>query len=191
MSSAIEKNEALFFSPEQAVLSNRYHSMMAIHIRRGDYRAACQGFSEWGSNFYGWNLLPELPDWFVPPPGSGSGYTKSKKEALYFKRCFPTEDQIVAKVMESKLDWETGGDGRSELQLLYIMTNAENGWIEALKARLRAEGWPTVISGTDLLLDDEQTGVGMAVDMDIGRRAGLFIGNGVSDLNQCLAPTVF
>jgi len=52
--------------------------------------------------------------------------------------------------------------------------------MEEFKERLLDEGWERVVYTGDLVLDEEQTSVGMAVDMDIGRRAGVFIGNGVS-----------
>jgi hypothetical protein len=159
---------------------------MAIHLRRGDYLKACQGYSDWSSTFYGWNNLPELPDTFVPPSGGGYGNNTPKNEALYFKRCFPTDDQVIAKIMETKLDWETGRDGPQKLHSLYIMTNGEKSWVDGLGKRLLGEGWQKVVSNADLVLNDEQIGVGMAVDMDIGRRAGVFIGNGVSVSNSLL-----
>jgi hypothetical protein len=183
VNSAVARNEHVLFSPTSDHHSNRYEGLMAIHLRRGDYLSACQGLADWNSTFYEWNLLPELPDVFVPPSGGGWGKNTPENEAIYLKRCFPSEEQLTAKIMQSKLDWETGGGNRSQrqkLDSLYIMTNAEKDWLDGFRTRLIEAGWAMVTSSADLVLDDEQTSVAMAVDMDIGRRAGVFIGNGVS-----------
>lgn len=58
--------------------------------------------------------------------------------------------------------------------------------LDEFNKALKASGWTTIVTTQDLVLDDEQLGVGMAVDMDIGRRAAAFIGNGVSELISCL-----
>lgn len=161
---------------------------MAIHLRRGDYEAACHRFPKWSSPFYGWNALPDLPDTFVPPPGSGYGTNTPENTALYLKRCLPTEAEILAKIKEVKLEWEKNdASERHELTSMYIMTNADKRWQDALKAKLFAEGWLTVVSINDLILDAEQTTVAVAIDMDIGRRAAVFIGNGVSYVLTCLS----
>jgi hypothetical protein len=44
---------------------------------------------------------------------------------------------------------------------------------------LQKDGW-TVAASQHLVLDAEQKDVGMAVDMEIARRAAVFVGNGVS-----------
>ena len=87
----------------------------------------------------------------------------------------------MAKIKEAKLEWEKNDASEGhELTSMYIMTNADKRWQDALKAKLFAEGWLTVVSINDLILDAEQTTVAVAIDMDIGRRAAVFIGNGVS-----------
>jgi hypothetical protein len=70
------------------------------------------------------------------------------------------------------------GQGRT-LDILYVLTNAGADWFAEFKANMLADGWGTVVSGTDFVLDDEQKEVDMAMDMEIARRAAVFIGNGV------------
>ncbi|KAJ8691310.1 hypothetical protein PTI98_010894 [Pleurotus ostreatus] len=56
--------------------------------------------------------------------------------------------------------------------------------MDALKQALRNDGWHTIATSKDLTLDEEQTDVNMAVDMDIARRAAVFIGNGWSSFTS-------
>jgi hypothetical protein len=60
------------------------------------------------------------------------------------------------------------------------MTDAKPDWIKQFSAKMKKDGWATVIGSSDLELDDQQTEAGMAVDMEIARKAEVFIGNGVS-----------
>ena len=69
----------------------------------------------------------------------------------------------------------------TEIDIMYILTNDASGWIDELKVELMKEGYNTVVTSRDLVFDQEQIGVNMAIDMDISRRAAVFIGNGVSN----------
>ena len=180
---AIARNEHLFFSHLAVTDTNPYSGMMAIHLRRGDYVRACQNYATWSSTFYGWNQLPHLPDAFTPPPTPEGTWGTNTPEnyAIYYQRCFPTHAQIFAKIRDVKLDWETHPVSQGhKLRSLYIMTNADAKWLDELKALLLAEGWLTVLSSTDLVLNSEETSVAMTIDTEIGRKAAVFIGNGVS-----------
>jgi hypothetical protein len=55
--------------PPLGASSDPFDRMLAIHIRRGDYKESCMGLAQWNSTFYSWNLLPFLPDKFHLPPG--------------------------------------------------------------------------------------------------------------------------
>ena len=190
VNSAIDRNEHLFFSHLAPTYSNPYAGMMAIHLRRGDYEIACHKYPRWSSPFFGWNQLPELRDSFIPPPGGSYGTNTPENTALYLKRCLPTVEQILTKIKDSKLEWEENPASQDhKLTSLYIMTNADRKWLDNLKDRLFEEGWLTVISSNELILDAEQTTVAMSVDMDIGRRAAVFIGNGVRYLRLCHYPS--
>lgn len=61
------------------------------------------------------------------------------------------------------------------------MTNASPAWLEELKVALRKTyDWDQIASSRDLKLSWEQKYVAQTVDMMIGQRAQVFIGNGVS-----------
>jgi len=95
--------------------------------------------------------------------------------ALYLKHCFPTVEQIVDKVMEVR-------NVSEGLKKVFVMTNGELSWVNELKHALRkAHNWDQIASSSDLKLSWEQKYVAQSVDMMIGQKAQVFIGNGVRD----------
>ncbi|KAJ8092474.1 hypothetical protein PM082_023727 [Marasmius tenuissimus] len=190
VNSAIDRNEYLFFphGPRNTKAShNPWDRMMAMHVRRGDYSDACKGLATWNSTFYSWNLLPFLPDLFVPPPGGEWGKNTPENEAAYLVHCLPTFDFIVQKVRDSRRDYIAEGAKKGEnreLDIMYLLTNDQGEFLDKLKRALMADGWHTIRTSKDLVLDQDQTDVSMAVDMDIARRAAVFIGNGWSSFTS-------
>jgi hypothetical protein len=152
--------------------------MMAVHIRRGDFGPACKDRALWASTFYQWNMMPELPDKFTIPEGSGDGEATDEAKEIYRKHCFPTEDELLEKIRSSRREYLAAGENRV-LDVMYLLTNAKEDWVQDFSARLRAEGWGTIATTKDLELDAEGIDVAMAVDMELGRKAAVFIGNGV------------
>lgn len=129
-----------------------------------------------------WNLLEFLPDKFEAGPGGGWGWNTPENNELYIKRCLPSWQDIVQKVKDSKEDYVRAGAQKGEqrtLDVLYLLSNDNSEWMDQLKDILRQNGWVTIRTSCDLVLDQEQTDVSMAVDMDIARRSAVFIGNGV------------
>lgn len=186
VNSAIDRNEYIFHPqgprPPHPVSHNPYERMLAMHVRRGDYKEACVGLATWNSTYYSWNLLEALPDHFTPPEGGSWGYNTPENTLKYMEHCLPTFDAIVQKVRDSRDDYlKAARPGtRRTLDVLYLLTNEQSEWLDQLKDALRKDGWYTIRTSKDLILDQEQTDVNMAVDMDIARRAAVFIGNGVS-----------
>jgi FMN phosphatase YigB (HAD superfamily) len=124
----------------------------------------------------GLNTFPSFQDRFPPSFQESTGLNTT---ALYFKHCFPTIEQIVDKVMDVKKT-SIGKDLRN----VYILTNGAREWIAELKEALRqAAKWDKVTSSRDLLLNKEQKYIAQAIDMMIGHKAQIFIGNGV----RCVA----
>ena len=182
---AVEKNAILFRprgpKPKALVSIDPFDRMLAIHVRRGDYKKACTGFGEWNSSFYGWNQLPYLPDRFQHPEGYVWGKNTPQNIAQFVKHCYPDDDFIFRKIKDAKHDYERAekpGQPR-QLDVLFLMTNEKIEWQREMKARLLLAGWSTVVTTHDLRLDSEEFEVGMTVDMEIARRAAVFIGNGV------------
>ncbi|KAF9046630.1 hypothetical protein BJ165DRAFT_1182183 [Panaeolus papilionaceus] len=204
--SAVEVNKILFLSQKtrsQFHISTEtaLNNVLAIHVRRGDFKEACLEHAALNSTFYSWNLLPFLPDKFTPPSPtsfgsdidrSPTGSIKSTEaEALYLARCLPGPAAIANKVKQAKeeytryfLEHRPGQQERRHLDVLYIMSNDNTQWIDDLTATLRKDGWSRIVTSRDLRLTSEQKEVGVAVDMDIGRRAAVFIGNGWSSFTS-------
>jgi hypothetical protein len=99
----------------------------------------------------------------------------------YFQRCFPTIDQIVDRVRLVLADQEKTHGGTKELKSIYIMTNGDTAWLDDLKKALMGiKIWDSVADSRDLRLGWEAKPVAQAMDMMVGQRADVFIGNGVS-----------
>lgn len=96
----------------------------------------------------------------------------------YFQRCFPTIDHIVDRVRQVLADRKKR---KNELKSIYIMTNGDITWLNDLKkALMEIKKWDSVTNSRDLRLDWEAKPVAQAMDMLVGQRADVFIGNGVS-----------
>ncbi|KAJ6516863.1 hypothetical protein C8R47DRAFT_1172918 [Mycena vitilis] len=143
--------------------------LLALHVRRGDYETWCHAAAYGNAmTFTGFNRFPQLPDKYSPPPIDGSNTTSE----ITRKHCLPTVREIVEKVL-------TVDDPR--ITRVYIMTNAPRPWLAELVAALRAaRRWPGGVgTSRDLRLSWEGKFVAEAVDMHVGQRAEMFIGNGV------------
>ena len=85
----------------------------------------------------------------------------------------------------------TGDEWR--LTKVYVSTNGDEAWWEAITSELRADGWEVrgskdmdfvrdgegVWEGSQVRRRKSERIVGLAVDMEIAARAEVFIGNGV------------
>ncbi|PSR74431.1 hypothetical protein PHLCEN_2v9843 [Hermanssonia centrifuga] len=149
--------------------------LLALHLRRGDFEGHCQHLAKWGAAWMGFNSFSSFPDQWVPLAGGGWGETTEENMAIYMQRCYPTIDQIVEKIDEIRKS--PAGKG---LKDVYVMTNGKREWVQELKAHLRSMGgWNKIASSRDMVINDEQKEVAQAVDMMIGERAQVIIGNGL------------
>ncbi|KAK7037643.1 hypothetical protein VNI00_010860 [Paramarasmius palmivorus] len=178
--SAVDRNEYLFLprSPRtQKSSPASWHRMMAIHLRKGDFRKHCKALGEIKSPWYGWNELEFLPDRLTPGTGM----------EVHMKRCWPSVSEIVHKVRQARSEYFTSQETDSHsgvLDIMYLMTNDHSEFVDQITNALRGEGWFTIRTSNDLMLDQEQTDVSMAVDMEIASKAAVFVGNGVSNSNH-------
>ena len=157
--------------------------LLVLHIRRGDFSEHCTHLAAWGSDWNGFNKFATLPDKFrVPYSGS-----EEEKVQLYHAHCFPTITQIVARVKEVLRDQHKTYGHKRELKRVYIMTNGDEAWLGELKtALLEIKQWESVTNSRDLVLSWEAKPVAQAMDMMVGQRAQVFIGNGVCLTNTWL-----
>ncbi|CDO76489.1 hypothetical protein BN946_scf184615.g15 [Trametes cinnabarina] len=154
--------------------------LLVLHVRRGDFEGHCLHFARWSSQWNGFNSFPELPDKFVPPPIAAPQEASEEVKQVYLRHCFPDIRQIVERVQEIRRT--PAGKG---LKNIYIMTNGKKPWLEELKIALRRTGgWDKIASSRDLKLNWEQQFVAQSVDMLIGERAQVLIGNGFSSLTS-------
>ena len=180
---AVDRNEHLFLGSTSSV-RDPYERVLAIHLRRGDFKAHCLHLARWNSTFHSWNLLPFLPDRFTHPDPKGYKLGKNTPEgdAHYQKHCYPEIDMILEKVEKSREEYiaaASPGEHRV-VDTIYVLTNDATSWVDDLKTRLIQSGWHTVVATKDLELDQEQKDVSLAVDMEFAINAAVFIGNGVS-----------
>lgn len=150
--------------------------LLAIHLRRGDFEAHCAHLAKWSAAWFGFNSFPAFPDQWTKLEGAGWGETTEENMAVYMRRCYPDIPQIVAKIEEVRATPAARG-----VRDLYIMTNGRPEWVAELKAAVKATGgWDKIASSRDLTLTAEQKEVAQAMDMMIGEKAQVMIGNGVS-----------
>ncbi|KAH7101588.1 hypothetical protein BKA62DRAFT_618751 [Auriculariales sp. MPI-PUGE-AT-0066] len=165
---AVEKGVRLIGAP--ATSNGVFETLAALHIRRGDFGRHCQILEDETYSYNTWNLLPSLPDGFDPQA--------NQTHENYQRHCWPTMETILLRIEDA-----TRGRG---IQQLYILSNSNDQWLAQLVAKLRQGGWDKVLTSHEMkpLLVDEETLVDTAVDMEIARRAKLFIGNGFSSVTS-------
>ena len=180
---AVRRNEHLLLHRgPRPTLRDPYERMLAIHLRRGDFKHHCLSLAKWNSSFHSWNLLPSLPDKFIHPEGYEWGKNTPEGIAHYKKHCYPEDDVILEKIQKSREEYiQAASPGEHRvLDVIFLLTNDATSWVDDLKAKLRESGWYTVVTTKDLKLYQEQKDVGLAVDMEFARKAAVFVGNGVS-----------
>lgn len=170
---AFDTNRALF-SPAPSTAREDPHALLdgllALHLRRGDFLEHCENLGHWGADFNAFNRFDDFPDPWIKPEGSDE-----ERMAVYMRRCLPTIEQIVEKVEAVRAS--PAGSG---LKNVYIMTNGDHEWLKNLKHALFASHtWEHVATSRDLTLTWEQKFVSQTMDMLVGERAQVFIGNGV------------
>ncbi|KAF9002338.1 hypothetical protein BDQ17DRAFT_1357290 [Cyathus striatus] len=190
--------------------------IMALHLRRGDFEGHCNHLSTWSSTYTGFNTLPSLPDNF-----NTTQYPKESEEYKvgYQRHCWPSVEDVVRVVRGGVVDWVKKreeermgvplwkrvlglGGKKREMRRVYVMTNADVGWLEDVRAALVADAllsqspsspsykewkgvkwsWDGIFSSRDLDVGWEEKHVSQALDMYLGERAEVFVGNGFSSL---------
>ncbi|KAJ7840605.1 hypothetical protein B0H14DRAFT_3695752 [Mycena olivaceomarginata] len=180
--SAVEYNAQIFVRRDARLgrvssPPDPYNHMLAMHLRRGDYEEHCKWLAYIDNGFYGWNQFPHLADRLTINPDA------LDKDARFLERCWPDISGIVSKAALTRRDFLGHAGAPDALDTFYLLTNEKSGWIEEIKDALKKDGW-AVYTTQDLVLDSEQTDVSMAVDMEIARRAAVFIGNGWSSFTS-------
>lgn len=182
VTSIVTQNSALIH-PDIGLLDMRRHvdlkGLLAVHLRRGDFKGHCQNLANKRSGYHAFNVRPDFADQFDIPPGGDEGGNSDETLAWYMEHCFPDIPRIVQRVVEFRED--AAKQGRT-LDRMYIATNGKRGWINALTDALNeAATWKSINTSQDLILDWEQEFVKHAADMLIATRAEVFVGNAVRE----------
>lgn len=150
--------------------------LLVLQLRRGDYVEHCYNLRNWGAQWQGFNRFPQYPDQFTTVEGAGTDSISEAANATHFARCYPEANQIAARVQELLQT-----DAAKGLKNVYIMTNGKLDFINDVKRELAAiKDWNSITSSRDLVVNREQDYVKQAIDMLIGIRSQMIIGNGVS-----------
>ena len=129
-----------------------------------------------GSRFTGLNIQPGTVDEDLKLEENRGGSLTRASTGRFQRACYPNVGQIVERVRQIRMTEEGKG-----LRNIFIMTNALPEWVEELReALMRDHPWKQVASSLQMRVTWEQKFVAQAVDMMIGQRADVFIGNGVS-----------
>ncbi|KZT66359.1 hypothetical protein DAEQUDRAFT_456807 [Daedalea quercina L-15889] len=164
-------------TPDSMNSAERYSlvpGLMAVHIRRGDFVRHCRRIADWRAKFFGYNDFPSFPDKLAIPEDA----SQETSAELYRTHCFPEIPEIVQKIEGVRRS--EAGQG---IENIYIMTNGPSSWTADLKNALRSSSeWNRITSSRDILVNHEQEYVKQAVDILIGQRAQVFIGNGFSSM---------
>ena len=150
--------------------------LLALHVRRGDFEAHCPTLRRWNTRFSGLNTQPGTIDRDLDFAKNEDGSSTQRSTDAFQRACYPSTNQIVERVRQIRMTEEGKG-----LRNIFIMTNGSPEWIEELKEALMKDyRWKQISSSLEMLVTWEQKFTAQAVDMMIGQRADVFIGNGVS-----------
>ncbi|KAF8629201.1 hypothetical protein AX17_005786 [Amanita inopinata Kibby_2008] len=162
---------------------------MALHLRRGDFETHCQYLAQHRMGFTTWITLPSLHSSIYPPSLDVTNATS------IIEHCYPSLQRILAAVSHQVRS-------RPNLRVLHILH--DGGWnhplvyiqhyklAEALTnaAWASRQGWTSekpMHRVTHSGMVPIQWGEGdwkVAVDVELARRAEVFIGNGYSSLSS-------
>ncbi|KAG6825435.1 hypothetical protein H0H92_003701, partial [Tricholoma furcatifolium] len=160
---------------------------IALHFRRGDFEDHCQSLAEQHTGFTTWATLPALESSIYPPALEVSNHTS------VVEHCYPSLDRIVEiidSLVRDKPHLRTLHvlhDGAWDHPLVY----AQHYRLEALltnAARAAKAGWAggpmkRVTHSGQLPVGWGEADWAVMVDVELARRAELFVGNGYSSLS--------
>ena len=68
---------------------------------------------------------------------------------------------------------------KHHINILFILTNDQSSWLDSLREELERYDWKIVTSHQIKFTTAQEQDVSMAIDMDLARKAAIFMGNGV------------
>ncbi|KAF8069984.1 hypothetical protein FPV67DRAFT_1623431 [Lyophyllum atratum] len=160
---------------------------VALHFRRGDFEGHCQSLAETHTGFTTWATLPSLETSIYPPALDTSNQTSVTDH------CYPSLNRIldiIDSVVRDKPHLRTLHvlhDGAWDHPLVY----AQHYKLKAAltdSARAKSAGWvggpmKRVTHSGQVPIKWGEADWAVTVDVELARRAEVFIGNGYSSLS--------
>lgn len=122
------------------------------------------------SPFAAFNKLPGFPGNENLPPSADM--PPASRLGLYTAKCLPDITTVVGRARRMRKNHPL-------LRTIYVITD-NAAWSEELRRWLLSDGWERVFVGSDVHSAWGEREMGEVVDMEIARRSGVFVGNGVS-----------
>ncbi|KAJ6586901.1 hypothetical protein DFH09DRAFT_1141873 [Mycena vulgaris] len=161
---------------------------MALHLRRGDFEDHCRGLATSQMGFTTWATLPDLHDAVFPPLLDSTNHTST------MDHCYPSLRRILDAIdSQARANPDVRAlhvlhDGAWDHPLVYLQYFKLEAAVKSFERTLRA-GWtggPMKVvthSGT-LPVRRGESDWAVAVDVELARKAQIFIGNGYSSLSS-------
>lgn len=158
---------------------------LALHLRRGDFEAHCHSLAEEHMGFTTWAALPMLNPSTLPPTLNSTNI---------FEHCYPTLERILAAIdvyaraRPHLRKVHVLHDGAWDHPLVYVQHYKLEAALTSV-LRARAAGWVNgpmrrVTHSGSVPLEWEESDWAVTVDVELARRAEVFIGNGFSSLSS-------
>ncbi|GLB45077.1 hypothetical protein LshimejAT787_1901550 [Lyophyllum shimeji] len=158
--------------------SNDGEPYVALHFRRGDFEGHCESLADHHTGFTTWATLPSLSPSTYPPTLDTTNHTSS------IEHCYPSLSRIVSIISTAVQD-------KPHLRTLHVLH--DGAWDHPLvyaqhyklKALLTGAGGPMkrVTHSGQVPIAWGEADWAVAVDVELARRAEVFIGNGYSSLS--------
>ncbi|KAJ6609895.1 hypothetical protein B0H10DRAFT_2063017 [Mycena sp. CBHHK59/15] len=159
---------------------------MALHLRRGDFEGHCHSLASAQTGFTTWATLPELDSGFPPS-------LDSTNQTSVMEHCYPSLRRILDAIdLQARANPHVRAlhvlhDGAWDHPTVYLQHYKLEAAVKSAERTLRA-GWTggpmkTVTHSGSLPIQRESDWA-VAVDVELARKAYIFIGNGYSSLSS-------
>ncbi|KAJ7925278.1 hypothetical protein B0H13DRAFT_1975806 [Mycena leptocephala] len=161
---------------------------MALHLRRGDFEEHCKGLASSRTGFTTWATLPELNDVVFPPKLEPHNYTS------VMEHCYPSLRRILdaidaqARANPHVNTLHVLHDGAWDHPAVYLQYYKLEAAVQSPQRTTNA-GWKggpmkVVTHSGSLPVRSGESDWAVAVDVELARKANVFIGNGYSSLSS-------